>query len=149
MPAVGAVPVHASCHAILSFSGERLDPSDVTSLFAARVTKARKKGDVIARRLTGHTDPIAKVGYCEISTSQDIPFDDINEHISYLLSQVESNLSNVQSFVSRNNITWKIVCFFEDENVSETWVLSQENRDRALAIGIPIYSEGVERLAAK
>ena len=149
MLSVGENSNHGSCHAILSFAGERLDPDDIASLIAARVTKARKKGDKLARPLAGHADPAAKVGYCEIATSGAILSNDINEHIAYLLSQVEDNLGSIQSFVDRNNIAWRIVCFFEDENIADTWDLSHENANRAITIGIPIYSENVEKLAAK
>jgi hypothetical protein len=132
------------CHALLYFSGEEFDPDMLLPLIAMLPARVRRKGQEMVRSVAGSAPVVAKRGYCSFSTGH-VTSSDINEHIASLLSLLEPHADQIKALVHDDNLDWGIVCFFDDLLNKNRWCLTDDNRDRAATLTIPVMNETISR----
>jgi len=124
--------------AMIDFIGDDLDPEVIIQLFTISPVRPKKKGDRL-----GLSDspslPVAKTGYCGFSTSNCVSSCFMDDHVQYLLDEIEKNGGLLQSIVRSQDLSWFLTCFYDasQEGVSSELV-SEQNMARANKYGIVI-----------
>jgi hypothetical protein len=128
-----------SCHSLLAFKGDELDPAKLIRHFSMKPVRPKKKGDRLGSR-SGHPPALASTGYCGFSTSKSVSSKNINDHISFLLEEISRNLNDIKIIIRDNHLSWKIVCFFYPAQNLQA-LLSDSNIVKSKEIGIEIVSD--------
>src|SRR5260370_29939185 len=97
-----------SCHSLLAFKGDELDPAKLIRHFSMKPVRPKKKGDRLGSR-SGYPPALASTGYCGFSTSRNVSSKNINYHISFLPEAISPNFNDIQSTIRNDNLSWKTV----------------------------------------
>jgi hypothetical protein len=126
------------CDALMSFSGENLDPESISNLLPLKPFSSKKRGEPLGPPRPGRPAPLARRGGISYSTSCIIS-DDINDHLRYLLNAVLPVSDQIKSLVDRDHLLWDIVLFI-DNPPSDWRSLLEESITRTLkTLGIELF----------
>jgi Domain of unknown function (DUF4279) len=110
----------AMVFATLRFSGDRLEPHQISAILAAQPTKAYRKGERYragprAGYLFGHT------GVWVLATDSAVDAVELDAHLEYLISLVfgrpdrEERLKQLKGLMSREGIKADVSCFWRGD----------------------------------
>ncbi|MGH9352157.1 MAG: DUF4279 domain-containing protein [Terriglobia bacterium] len=137
---MGGIPIETSCHAILDFSGDHIEPGEILNLVSVRPAFAIAKGESLSAKRP-ELSQRARTGYCGFSTNGHVYTEDINDHIEFLLDEVENNLTKIERIIREKNVSWKITCFFSESHINLCANLRESIVDRAKNIGINLVRD--------
>jgi hypothetical protein len=128
-----------SCHSLLAFKGDELDPAKLFGFFSMKPVRPKKKGDPLGSH-PGYPSALAPTGYCGFSTSKYVHSQNINDHVSFLLEAISRNLHDIKEIIRADHLSWKIVCFFDTPKILQA-LLSASNVVKSKEIGIELVSD--------
>lgn|SRR6185312_9498612 len=130
-----------SCHALLDFVGDRMNPDKIVPLLPVEPWKVLKKGDQVGRASAQGHIALARTGYCSFSSRELEASEDLDKHVALLLSFIDLRADEIRNVVREDQLRWKIVCFFSSRWQREHWKVSEANRIRAESLGISVVAE--------
>jgi hypothetical protein len=124
--------------ATIDIIGDNLDPDEIVPLITIRPIRANRKGDPMGPA-RGSAAPLARTGTCHVSTIRRVSSPLMDDHVRFLLDELEKSPDRLRDIVRARGLTWRITCIYDppsEELVPDT--VSQQSLDRAERYGIPI-----------
>jgi Domain of unknown function (DUF4279) len=107
----------SAAFATLRFSGDRLDPDQISAILHVRPTTAYRKGErYYAGSRTGHLE--GRTGIWLLATDDVIKSPSLDRHLDYLISLIfrgpgeEDRLAQLQALMAKDGITADVSCFW-------------------------------------
>lgn len=105
-----ASPDAEGAFVLLTFVGDEIEPSSLTSLIPIPSVRSKKKGHPLGPSRDGKT-PVAKTGYCAFSTADLVESEMLNDHVKLILSAIEDIAPTIKSIMEEQSISWQAVLF--------------------------------------
>jgi hypothetical protein len=124
--------------ATIDIIGDNLDPDEIVPLLTIRPIRSKRKGDPMGPA-RGSVAPLAKTGTCHVSTIRHVSSQLMDDHVRFLLDELEKNIDRLRDIVRARGLTWGITCIYDppsEELVPDT--VSQQTLERAERCGISI-----------
>ena len=115
--------------------GKTLDPSEVTILFGREPSYAHRTGE----RVDWSERPRSQ-GMWQISSERAVDSPDLEEHISWILDQVEPQSEVLKELTSRDGIQADLFCFWQQES-NEGLAFNPVLLGRVAALGLELGIE--------
>jgi len=125
-----------SCHALMLFVGEHLDPERISTLLPLQPSRSKKKGEPLGSRANFPT-PLARRGVLSFST-KNVDSNDINDHLLYFIKAILPVSTELKSLVDRDRLLWEIVCFFDHPPSNLRSILDQSVAKKLDRLGIDL-----------
>lgn len=134
-------------HILLEFLGDRLDPDPILALLGhLRSTRPVRKGDPVSRPTsTGRPARAAVTGVCLLSTGDRVDSDNPNDHLAFLLDEIEPHAEQLREIRSAADLVWQALLFTADES-PELPPLDTSLLERLRKFDLPLRAKGPERV---
>lgn len=131
-------------HAGLNFSGDRLDPEDITRLLAVEPTISYRKGEIY-KRSRGH-EIRGRTGLWRLTTRRKLESTKLDDHLAYLLEILfpggsDKFVDPMRSLICQLTLEIDVDCFWYGEHGAQPPVIPDDVRAAFAKMGATIETD--------